>query len=124
MMVSISLLRHSMSRSRKGAWIEIGDSGNMSKNRVVAPVRERGLKSHCTERLITNYFVAPVRERGLKFGRLEKTKDIRVAPVRERGLKWPGLQVQAVLSLVAPVRERGLKSLRFASKCLTVVSLP
>ena len=32
------------SRSRKGAWIEIGKSLEYAKNELVAPVRERGLK--------------------------------------------------------------------------------
>ena len=56
---------------------------------MVAPVRERGLKSQSGSPVIVKRKVAPVRERGLKYAvpRLKNLKS-RVAPVRERGLKW------------------------------------
>ena len=55
------------SRSRKGAWIEIIQLFAYLPLPIVAPVRERGLKSAAEARLHIWLVVAPVRERGLKF---------------------------------------------------------
>ena len=75
-------------RSRKGAWIEISMAMKRLTLRVVAPVRERGLKSPCCTLRGRNGRVAPVRERGLKFRSLLAVRLSQVvAPVRERGLK-------------------------------------
>ena len=100
-----------VSRSRKGAWIEILVTLHNQINVTVAPVRERGLKSISSMRygamvsrsrkgawieiLVTlhnqiNVTVAPVRERGLKsHGIIYLESEVSVAPVRERGLKFP-----------------------------------
>ena len=62
--------------------------------------------------------VAPVRERGLKYGiRFEKRLWAAVAPVRERGLKFLAFAIQQRNYKVAPVRERGLKYILFAVLC-------
>ena len=53
-------------RSREGAWIEIQEYMMNVVMPAVAPVRERGLKSHCRIKPLLNLTVAPVRERGLK----------------------------------------------------------
>ena len=59
---------------------------------LVAPVRERGLKSHGTGERRIAVIVAPVRERGLKFlARCSCQRWDCVAPVRERGLKFKSL---------------------------------
>ena len=54
-------------RSREGAWIEIFDSCAYVARYVVAPVRERGLKSVLYRVSRKETGVAPVRERGLKY---------------------------------------------------------
>ena len=55
---------------------------------MVAPARERGLKSKGYGCFYGSGQVAPARERGLKFtATADKTKSINVAPARERGLK-------------------------------------
>ena len=58
--------RKPFSRSRKGAWIEIPVLCLGHKKDLVAPVRERGLKSAWPNKGRHNKRVAPVRERGLK----------------------------------------------------------
>ena len=55
-----------MGRSREGAWIEIPLKINNVSMILVAPVRERGLKSRHLVFTTYNQAVAPVRERGLK----------------------------------------------------------
>ena len=94
-------------------------------------MRERGLKSGHSFAANLRRIVAPVRERGLKCNhavpRLKNLSRSRegawieialsanynlgegVAPVRERGLKLLGVLLQMYLCYVAPVRERGLK---------------
>ena len=70
------------------------------------------MKSMAAKQVLIQYLVAPVRERGLKSLSItdEALKEL-VAPVRERGLKYsPSIQGCSHLS-VAPVRERGLKFL-------------
>ena len=64
--VTISVTVYTISRSRKGAWIEIEQSFTTIASSVVAPVRERGLKSVPPRQAVGNGCVAPVRERGLK----------------------------------------------------------
>ena len=54
------------SRSREGAWIEILRIVRRYSLVMVAPVRERGLKSFACKLYISTSDVAPVRERGLK----------------------------------------------------------
>ena len=76
-------------RSREGAWIEIVRYNCDGTSRLVAPVRERGLKcptvAHCFSYL----------RRSRKGAWIEIssstvfTTRIAVAPVRERGLKLP-----------------------------------
>ena len=58
--------KYNRGRSREGAWIEIHFTIFNASSTVVAPVRERGLKSTQALREIQNELVAPVRERGLK----------------------------------------------------------
>lgn len=56
-------------RSREGAWIEKINTGiEGGYDSVVAPVRERGLKSIRVVLIKIDTIVAPVRERGLKYG--------------------------------------------------------
>ena len=77
--------------------------------RLVAPVRERGLKSAWPDKERHNKHVAPVRERGLKwpyFACIYYTKR------RSRKGAWieiPGAGFSLSACTVAPVRERGLK---------------
>ena len=54
------------SRSREGAWIEIRRYAGALPCRIVAPVRERGLKCPGNLANANTHAVAPVRERGLK----------------------------------------------------------
>ena len=56
----------SYGRSRKGAWIEISMNRTRPKQIVVAPARERGLKSNTMKEVREVGQVAPARERGLK----------------------------------------------------------
>ena len=77
------------SRSRKGAWIEIGILTTGNPQGGVAPVRERGLK------LCFGWFPADVRKgRSRKGAWIEILRQAfmlqryYVAPVRERGLKY------------------------------------
>ena len=53
-------------RSREGAWIEMHQSRVLVLPMVVAPARERGLKSAFNEFKANGQNVAPARERGLK----------------------------------------------------------
>ena len=72
--VRLAVLLCSCRRSRKGAWIEIPLLRIKLKLSIVAPARERGLKS---ERLLFEHFqamVAPARERGLKYSTPRKMK--------------------------------------------------
>ena len=55
-----------ISRSRKGAWIEMCVTAAIAIRVMVAPVRERGLKYHHHGFYSLSFSVAPVRERGLK----------------------------------------------------------
>ena len=97
-------------RSREGAWIEIVARPVSNIGTFVAPVRERGLKSHCYAIPTQKQIVAPVRERGLKLAfKICSQLSLAVAPVRERGLKYKTSPVLSGLRIVAPVRERGLK---------------
>ena len=77
------------SRSREGAWIEICSIYAADSKQLVAPVRERGLKSHCKSKTALRG-VGRSRE-----GAWIEITSVRaaiglvsVAPVRERGLKW------------------------------------
>ena len=67
--ISISALttHAAASRSREGAWIEMPTLAAKQKIQLVAPVRERGLKSVLQKIYYPIPIVAPVRERGLKF---------------------------------------------------------
>ncbi len=56
-----------MSRSRKGAWIEISLHIHLYNKHSVAPARERGLKFSYHKQDSRGIAVAPARERGLKF---------------------------------------------------------
>ena len=76
-----------MSRSREGAWIEMFALLAAHPLKIVAPVRERGLKLHLATYCHSATQVAPVRERGLKYAQSCHTAENNVAPVRERGLK-------------------------------------
>ena len=81
-----------MGRSREGAWIEIVNLVGTVADYMVAPVRERGLKSFIQEVVDFISMVAPVRERGLKFASpYALPNENGVAPVRERGLKFLAL---------------------------------
>ena len=53
-------------RSREGAWIEIFERAYWLSIGVVAPARERGLKSAWYTDAPCKFQVAPARERGLK----------------------------------------------------------
>ena len=53
-------------RSREGAWIEIRNEIGRICRKLVAPVRERGLKFPTFGQKKKPEAVAPVRERGLK----------------------------------------------------------
>ena len=98
-------------RSREGAWIEISwRTAKRNHTGIVAPVRERGLKSHKIPLCCCLLPVAPVRERGLKYEVIKLSLD-NLSRSREgawieigRIFCWCGFY------FVAPVRERGLKS--------------
>ena len=64
------------SRSREGAWIEISMDLVNELYGDVAPVRERGLKFLCHNKLLLGYTVAPVRERGLKYYKAKEDKKL------------------------------------------------
>ena len=86
--MKLTILLLTLSRSRKGAWIEIMSYASQSTSCAVAPVRERGLKGLSLVVLCLTLLVAPVRERGLKAQKAEIKRRLKsVAPVRERGLK-------------------------------------
>ena len=100
-------------RSREGAWIEIPCiCHEISKQGIVAPVRERGLKScpHMRHNKVAP--VAPVRERGLKSPRAPWS--VVLLPSRSREGAWIEMVHMScdacATAGVAPVRERGLKS--------------
>ena len=91
----------------------------------VAPVRERGLKSHKAYCYCWSAYVAPVRERGLKFiADIDSGLSPVVAPVRERGLKSYKGSAQFQIGYVAPVRERGLKFIQCIGIFACDLSLP
>ena len=97
-------------RSREGAWIEIAFKILSCKAFLVAPARERGLKSYDMP-LVQGADIGRSRE-GAWIEILIwvlKTWISKVAPVRERGLKWQLRVVNIDKPAVAPVRERGLK---------------
>ena len=65
-LIKYAVITITKSRSREGAWIEIGCSSAWSSSLLVAPVRERGLKCFRLRQKSAIQLVAPVRERGLK----------------------------------------------------------
>ena len=76
-----------MSRSREGAWIEMLEELAALHEIIVAPVRERGLKSEY--RLYKGWGIYRSREGAWIeiFLKLAMLVLIMLAPVRERGLK-------------------------------------
>ena len=81
---------YDLRRSREGAWIEICTQRIAQSLALVAPARERGLKSAGEQQNTIIPAVAPARERGLKspIPGLREQPTNSVAPARERGLKY------------------------------------
>ena len=108
-MLWIYLIR-AVSRSREGAWIEISSENAYRKDSMVAPARERGLKS----KMQTTRGCSTGRSREGAWIEIQAVQNAGnaqtyVAPARERGLKCRRRYSNQYLPLVAPARERGLK---------------
>ena len=77
---------------------------------MVAPARERGLKSSFSSKNGMVAFVAPARERGLKCIANEKLPyEIDGRSRKGAWIEIRCLSVSLTLAAVAPARERGLK---------------
>ena len=98
-----------MSRSREGAWIEMGLRLLGGSTLPVAPARERGLKYFY--RISRQKYAGRSREGAWIeiFAALTQPYASPVAPARERGLKYVVKILQQERLIVAPARERGLK---------------
>ena len=107
---AITITQPNNGRSREGARIEISSLSKKASMNLVAPARERGLKSYPCAIPAKSAVVAPARERGLKctICYIPVTYDM-VAPARERGLKLHSYNTLNWWVIVAPARERGLK---------------
>ena len=113
-----------MSRSRKGAWIEIADV------RKISALTGRSRKGAWIEMFGCAGLLLAVFRRSRKGAWIEivanklAAASYNVAPVRERGLKCSDVLDFYWPSFVAPVRERGLKSEFVGSSLKPGMSLP
>ena len=120
-----------LSRSREGAWIEIDSATATIAPSVVAPARERGLKSHCT--YYSPISVSRSREGAwIEIAQISEIESKKAGRSREgawiemnifmvlllkklcrsREGAWIEISPSAILArsiIVAPARERGLK---------------
>ena len=98
--------------------------GKYHNRKVVAPVRERGLKYW-----LPDWMLEQMERRSREGAWIEILKPgigadyFDVAPVRERGLKFE-TRLSSLIHCVAPVRERGLKSQKRMLLMVPVWSLP
>ena len=86
--LEVKTVRARVSRSREGAWIEIGSCWRLCQSAVSRSREGAWIEIYIRAALHSGCSVAPVRERGLKSTRLLSAMLLLyVAPVRERGLK-------------------------------------